>query len=85
MEDEYYLKCPLAGLKPGTEYVIKIVTLQNTLRSIPLVGKARTRKYSTYPPALVDATTHANSSRAEIIQPSRCWWQARSKVWNRFL
>uniref|UniRef100_A0A3Q3QYJ5 Fibronectin n=1 Tax=Monopterus albus TaxID=43700 RepID=A0A3Q3QYJ5_MONAL len=33
---------PHAGLKPGTEYVIKITALQNDLRSTPLVGKART-------------------------------------------
>ncbi|RVE57756.1 hypothetical protein OJAV_G00202350 [Oryzias javanicus] len=31
------------GLKAGTEYVVKIVALQNALRSTPLVGKARTQ------------------------------------------
>uniref|UniRef100_A0A3Q3BFR4 Fibronectin n=1 Tax=Kryptolebias marmoratus TaxID=37003 RepID=A0A3Q3BFR4_KRYMA len=35
----------ISGLKPGTEYVIKIVALQNALRSTPLIGKARTRKF----------------------------------------
>uniref|UniRef100_A0A4W5NFH7 Fibronectin n=1 Tax=Hucho hucho TaxID=62062 RepID=A0A4W5NFH7_9TELE len=39
----------ITGLKPGTEYVIKIVTLQNALRSTPLVGKARTQYQSLGP------------------------------------
>ncbi|XP_076015176.1 fibronectin 1a [Genypterus blacodes] len=33
----------ISGLKPGTEYVIRIVSLQNALRSTALVGKARTQ------------------------------------------
>uniref|UniRef100_A0A4W6G6I2 Fibronectin n=1 Tax=Lates calcarifer TaxID=8187 RepID=A0A4W6G6I2_LATCA len=43
----------ITGLKPGTEYVIKIVALQNALRSTPLVGKARTREYTHLPPVLM--------------------------------
>jgi len=34
------------GLKPGTEYVIKIVALNNAQRSTPLTGKAKTREYT---------------------------------------
>lgn len=45
-KNPFHLDCLLTGLKPGTEYVIKIVALQNSLRSTPLVGKARTRKYT---------------------------------------
>ncbi|KAL0985624.1 hypothetical protein UPYG_G00159580 [Umbra pygmaea] len=36
----------ITGLKPGTEYIVKIVTLQNALRSTALVGKARTQPAS---------------------------------------
>uniref|UniRef100_A0A6Q2X1N7 Fibronectin n=1 Tax=Esox lucius TaxID=8010 RepID=A0A6Q2X1N7_ESOLU len=42
----------ITGLKPGTEYIIKIVTLQNALRSTPLVGKARTQLASQLVPQL---------------------------------
>lgn len=36
------------GLKPGTEYIIRITALQNGQSSVALVGKATTRKCTKY-------------------------------------
>ncbi|XP_062862520.1 fibronectin 1a [Trichomycterus rosablanca] len=72
----------ISGLKPGTEYIIKIVALNNGQRSTPLVGKARTQVEDLSPqlpvshrprPGVLDVPEDEgfNSNHVYLVGPDR--------------
>ncbi|XP_067298315.1 fibronectin 1b isoform X2 [Pseudorasbora parva] len=55
----------ITGLKPGTEYIIKIIALMHTQRSAPLVGKAITQLTSELP----SLPTHGGPDKLDVPEP----------------
>ncbi|XP_060732737.1 fibronectin 1a [Tachysurus vachellii] len=72
----------ISGLKPNTEYIIKIVALNNAQRSTTLVGKARTQVEEFSPqlpvshrprPGILDVPNeeNLNSNHVHLVGPNR--------------
>ncbi|XP_067260711.1 fibronectin 1b isoform X4 [Chanodichthys erythropterus] len=55
----------ITGLKPGTEYIIKIFALLNTQRSAPLVGTATTQLTSDLP----SLPSHGGRDKLDVPEP----------------
>ncbi|KAL2087975.1 hypothetical protein ACEWY4_016803 [Coilia grayii] len=55
----------ISGLKPGTEYIIKIIALQNGQRSTPLVGRTRTQP-GTLPLPPPPPSRHGNTDLLDV-------------------